>query len=380
MKQIAILGSTGSIGTQTLEVVEKLNDFRVLFITTNKRTDILLEQINKFNPSFAVITDNDSFETFKNEYNGTTKILCGIDSILDLIKSEKIDFIVNSLVGNIGLSPTVCAIENKINIGLANKEVLVTCGEIIMQMARDNDVKIYPIDSEHSAIYQCLQGNEHNEIDKIILTCSGGPFRGRSIDELKEVTKYDALKHPNWSMGQKITIDSSTLMNKGLEVIEARWLFDVDPKDIEVAIHKESIIHSMVQYKDGSVMAQLGTPDMKLPIAYAITYPHRHSFDFPKLNIFEKNLTFEQPDLISFRCLALAYEALELGGLSPAVLNAANEALVAAFLDEKISFLDIPKYIEMSMEHFKNTKLEYNLDNVYKITEEVTLFVNSKIN
>ncbi len=379
MKQIAILGSTGSIGTQTLEVIENLDDFRVLFITTNKRTDILLEQINKFNPKFAVITNAEAFKTFKNEYNGTTKILCGLDSILQLIKSENIDFIVNSLVGNIGLSPTVCAIENKINIGLANKEVLVTCGEIIMKMARDNGVKIYPIDSEHSAIYQCLQGNEHNEIDKIILTCSGGPFRNRTIDELKEVTKYDALKHPNWSMGQKITIDSSTLMNKGLEVIEARWLFDVDPKDIEVAIHKESIIHSMVQYKDGSVMAQLGTPDMKLPIAYAITYPNRHSFDFPKLNIFDKNLTFEQPDLISFRCLALAYEALNIGGLSPAVLNAANEVLVEAFLEEKISFLDIPKYIEMSMEHFKNTNLEYNLENVYKITEEVTIFVNDKI-
>ncbi len=380
MKQIAILGSTGSIGTQTLEVIDKLEGFEVLFITTNKRTDILDKQINIFNPKFAVITDSDSYNSYVEKCKGDTKILFGHDKIIDLISSQKIDFLVNSLVGNIGLSPTVCAIEHKINIGLANKEVLVTCGEIIMKMARDNGVTIYPIDSEHSAIYQCLQGNYHNKIDKIYLTCSGGPFRGRTLDELKEVTLQQALKHPNWSMGQKITIDSATLMNKGLEVIEARWLFDVQPKDIEVVVHKESIIHSMVQYEDGSIISQLGTPDMKLPISYAITYPNRYDLSFPKLDIFEKNLTFERPDLVAFKCLQLAYTSLEMGGLMPAVLNSANEVLVAEFLEEKISFLDIPKYIELSLNHFKDTNLEYNLDNVYTITEEVKNFVISQLN
>ncbi len=377
MKQIAILGSTGSIGTQTLEVVEKLEDYNVLFLTTNTRTDILDEQVKKFKPKYVVITDKNAFNAYTNEY---TKVLFGIESINELIKTEKLDFLVNSLVGNIGLSPTVLAIENKIDIGLANKEVLVTCGEIIMKMARDNDVKIYPIDSEHSAIFQCLQGNFHNKIDKIYLTCSGGPFRGLKTSDLEKVTLDDALKHPNWSMGKKITIDSSTLMNKGLEVIEARWLFDVQPKDIEVVVHKESIVHSMVQYEDGSIISQLGTPDMKLPISYAITYPNRLNLSFPKHDIFSKNLTFEKPDLESFKCLALAYKALDMGGLMPCVLNAANEVLVASFLDKKINFLDIPKYIELSLDYFSNTKLEYNLENVYKITSEVTEFVIKKLN
>ncbi len=373
MKNIAILGSTGSIGTQTIEVVEKLGNIDISFLTTNTRTDLLDEQIKKFKPKYAVITDKKAFESYVS--TAETKILFGIESILDLIKSENLDFVVNSLVGNIGLAPTVCAIENKINIGLANKEVLVTCGEIIMKMARENGVNIFPIDSEHSAIFQCLQGNFHNKIDKIYLTCSGGPFRGRTTEELEKVTMADALKHPNWSMGRKITIDSATLMNKGLEVIEARWLFNIEPKDIEVVVHKESIIHSMVQYEDGSIMSQLGTPDMKLPISYSITYPDRHDLGFPKHDIFSKNLTFEKPDLETFKCLALAYKSLEMGGLTPAVLNASNEVLVAKFLNEEISFLDIPKYIEIALNHFADTKLEYNLENVYRITEEVTEFV-----
>ncbi len=376
MKQLAILGSTGSIGTQTLDVVNGLNNYNVFMLTTNTRTNILEKQLNDFNPKFAIITDKTAYDSFTKNYFGKTKILFGIDSIISILKNEKIDYVVNALVGNIGLKPTVTAIENKIDIGLANKEVLVTCGEFIMKLAKENDVTIYPIDSEHSAILQCLQGNYNNKIDKIILTCSGGPFRGKNIDELKEVSKFDALKHPNWEMGQKITIDSSTLMNKGLEVIEARWLFDVHQNDIEVVVHKESIIHSMVQYEDGAIMAQLGTPDMKLPISYALTYPDRYNLNFEKLNIFDTTFTFEKPDLISFRCLALAYNALELGGLMPAVLNSANEVLVANFLDENISFLDIPKYIEICLEHFKDTNLEYNLDNVYKITEEVTLYLN----
>ncbi len=390
MKQIAILGSTGSIGTQTLEVIENLQQqykdnnslisYDVLLLSTNTRTDILLTQINKFNPKFVAVTDKIAYEEFSKSYSGNTKIVFGINGILEIIKSEPIDYLVNSLVGNIGLKPTITAIEQKINIGLANKEVLVTCGEFIMNMARENDVTIYPIDSEHSAIYQCLQGNAQNKIDKIFLTCSGGPFRGHNIDELKDVTKFDALRHPNWEMGQKITIDSSTLMNKGLEVIEARWLFDIEPKNIEVVVHKESIIHSMVQYEDGSIMAQLGTPDMKLPISYALTYPNRYNYNFPKLNIFDKNLSFERPDLISFKCLALAYEALELGGLAPAVLNSANEVLVALFLDEEIEFLDIPKYVELCLNKFKDSNLEYNLENVYKIIKETKSFVTLTLN
>lgn len=375
MKQIAILGSTGSIGTQTLEVIERLDGYSPFIITTNTRTDILSEQISKYSPTYAVITNLDAYNEFIDSYNSATIISYGLDSIIDLINTKKIDFLVNSLVGNIGLSPTVCAIENKIDIGLANKEVLVTCGEIIMDMAHNNNVSIYPIDSEHSAIFQCLQGNYHNKIDKILLTCSGGPFRGYSKSDLENVSLSQALKHPNWSMGKKITIDSATLMNKGLEVIEARWLFGVEPKDIEVVVHKESIIHSMVQYADGSILSQLGTPDMKLPISYALTYPNRIDLSFPKLDIFAKNLTFEKPDIDSFRCLYLAYKSLEMGGLMPCVLNSANETLVALFLDEKIKFTDIPKYIEMSLDYFSSTKLEYNLENIYKITEEVKNYI-----
>lgn len=380
MRNIALLGSTGSIGTQTLEVIDCLDNISVSLLTTNTRTDILKTQIEKYNPPFAVITDKETYEKFISSYDGATKILFGIEGIINCITSMKIDFLVNSLVGNIGLKPTVCAIENKIDIGLANKEVLVTCGEIIMNMAKENNVNIYPIDSEHSAIFQCLQGNSHNKIDKIYLTASGGPFRGYTLDELTNVTLSDALKHPNWVMGKKITIDSSTLMNKGLEVIEARWLFDVPPEDIIVVVHKESIIHSMVQFEDGSVMAQLGTSDMKLPISYAINYPNRVSLPFEKLDIFKQNFTFERPDLVSFKCLDLAYKALNSGGLMPAVLNASNEVLVSMFLDEKISYLDIPKYIEKSLEHFSDTKLEYNLDNVYNITDEVISYLNDIFN
>lgn len=379
MKNIAILGSTGSIGTQTIEVIEKLDNVKITMLTTNTRTDILEKQINQFSPSIAVITDEDSFLKFSKTYSGNTKIFFGIDNIIKSIADLDIDLLINSLVGNIGLAPTVKAIECGINIGLANKEVLVTAGEIIMNMAREKNVNIYPIDSEHSAIFQCLQGNSHNKINKIYLTASGGPFRGFSKDDLEKVTLSDALKHPNWVMGKKITIDSATLMNKGLEVIEARWLFDVPPSDIVVVVHKESIIHSMVEYEDGSIISQLGTPDMKLPISYAINYPNRLNLDFPKLDIFQKNLTFEKPDTINFKCLALAYRALDEGGLMPAVLNASNEALVILFLEEKISFLDIPKYIEICLNKFSDTNLEYNLENVYRITNEVTMFVNSLI-
>lgn len=377
MKHIAILGSTGSIGTQTLECVDCLDNIKISFITTNTKTNILKSQLEKYNPDFAVITDEKSYDTFINTYKGSTKILFGHQSILELISSANIDILINSLVGNIGLPPTICAIENKIDIALANKEVLVTAGEIIMNMAKENDVNIYPIDSEHSAIFQCLQGNAHNEINKIYLTCSGGSFRGYNGEQLKNVTVNDALKHPNWEMGKKITIDSATLMNKGLEVIEARWLFSVAPENIEVVIHKESIIHSMVEFTDGAIMAQLGTPDMRLPISYAINYPNRINLPFEKLNIFDKNLTFEKPDLDNFRCLSLAYKALEQGGLMPCVLNASNEALVSLFLEEKIAFLDIPKYVEMAMSHFFNTKLAYNLENIYIITNEVNEYIRN---
>lgn len=359
MKKISILGSTGSIGTQTLEVVRNHPDsFKVIAISGNMNIDLLHAQIEEFSPKYVAVYDEKKAMELKSKVdNACVKILYGMDGLVEISTLEEVDILVTSVVGNIGLIPTLNAIKAKKTIALANKETLVTAGEIVMKEALDNGVKIIPVDSEHSAIFQCLEGYNIKDIKKLILTASGGPFRGSSREELINVQSSAALKHPNWSMGKKITIDSATLMNKGLEVIEAKWLFGVRAEEIDVVVHPQSIIHSMVEFIDGSLLAQLGIPDMKLPIQYALTYPNRIKSSSGGLD-FEKysNLTFEKPDRKTFPCLDLAYEALHLGGITPAVLNAANEELVLQFLDNKIGFYDIPDRIEKAMNKFRGIK------------------------
>lgn len=358
MRKISVLGSTGSIGTQTLTVAKDLGNIQVAAITANSNYRLFAKQINEFKPKLAVLTD----DTHKDEFlklvgNTDTAILFGKDNILQAAAFPETDIVVNALVGNIGLLPTVSAIQAGKDIALANKEVLVTAGSIIMPMAMEKGVKILPVDSEHSAIFQCLQGNEANSINKIYLTASGGPFLNCKREDLEKVRPEDALKHPNWSMGNKITIDSATLMNKGLELIEAHWLFGVNPDDITVVVHPQSIIHSMVEYGDGAVMAQLGIPDMKVPIQYALTYPKRLDNPYPKLNFFELNaLTFYQPDYELFSCLKLAIQAIKTGGIIPTVLNAANEIAVSRFLSNDIAFIDIPVLIEQTMSAYTSKK------------------------
>ncbi len=370
MKNICVLGSTGSIGTQTLDVVRDCGNVKVHALTTNKSIDLLEEQVKEFLPSYVVVTDYDSYRKFLEKKISGLKVLYGMEGLLEIVNIKEIDLVINSLVGNIGLKPTVEAIKNKKNIGLANKETLVSAGEIIMKLAKDNNVSILPIDSEHSAIFQCLQGNSMNKIDKIFLTASGGPFRKKTYEELLNVTKEQALNHPNWVMGSKITIDSATLMNKGLEVIEAKWLFNLSPEDIQVVVHPESIIHSMVQFEDSSIIAQLGEADMKVPIQYAIFYPNRLKNNYPKMNFFDRNiLTFEEPNMTNFPCLKLAYESISIGGLMPTVLNAANEVAVELFLKEKIQFMDIYKLVEKTMNNALKDKVDYSLDNIYNLDE-----------
>ncbi len=373
--KISILGSTGSIGTQTLDIVrEHSNLFSIEGITTNKNVDLLVEQIEEFKPKKVAIFDRYKYEYFlsileskrKNDVYRSVydnlEVYYGMDGLINIASSKTIDILVTAVVGMIGLKPTLEAIKKSTTIALANKETLVTAGKIVMEEAKKHNAKIIPVDSEHSAIFQCITGERDNRIDKILLTASGGPFRGKTKSELENVTKNDALKHPNWTMGQKITIDSSTLMNKGLEVIEARWLFDVSPSDIVVHVHPQSIVHSMVQFEDSSIIAQLGCPDMRVPIQYALTYPSRIPSNFEKLDLFSiANLSFEKPDLDVFPCLKLAYDALENGGTDCTVLNAANEVLVSKFLNDEIGFYDIPKYIELAIRkhnYIENPALE----------------------
>ena len=368
MKYISILGSTGSIGRQTLEVISCNKDkFTVVALVANSNIKLLEEQIDRYSPELAVVVDEVAGDMLKKKYNGATKILTGQEGLIQAAVYDKADIVVTSLVGFAGLKPTIAAIKAKKDIALANKETLVAAGELVMNLAKENNVKILPVDSEHSAIFQCLQGEESSKIEKIILTASGGPFRGKTVAELKNVTLEQCLKHPNWSMGQKITVDSATLANKGLEVIEAKWLYDVEYKQIEVVVHPQSIIHSMVEFVDGAIIAQMGLPDMKLPIQYALTYPQREQADFPKFSFTEcKLLTFEQPDIDTFQSLALAYQAGSTGKTMPCVFNAANEVAVNAFLNRKITFLDIPKVIKASMD--KHNILEkYELDDLYQI-------------
>ena len=352
MKNIAILGSTGSIGRQTLDIISEYPDrFRAVLLTANTSVDLLIEQSIKYRPKMAIIADsqcyNRLYETLEPLGIATA---CGADAIADAVTDSEIDTVVTAMVGYSGLKPTIAAIEQNKEIALANKETLVVAGELITGMLARSKSKIYPVDSEHSAIFQSLVGEEHDKINKIILTASGGPFRTLPKEKLPLVTKADALNHPNWKMGAKITIDSATMMNKGFEVIEAKWLFDVDADHIEVVVHPQSIIHSMVEYVDGSIKAQLGLPDMHLPIRYALGFPERLHSDCPKLKVSDyANLTFEAPDFDKFPMLGLAFEAIKRGGNIPCALNAANEVAVAAFLHDKIRFIDIATIVEKTM-------------------------------
>jgi 1-deoxy-D-xylulose-5-phosphate reductoisomerase len=352
-RQVAILGSTGSIGTQALDVIARHPDhFDVSILTANDNADLLILQARRFEPNAVVICNEAKYQLVKDALKDTlVKVYAGADAIDQIVQTDEVDVVLTAMVGFAGLRSTIKAIEAKKIIALANKETLVVAGALITELAKHYRVPVLPVDSEHSAIFQCLTGEVNSVIEKIILTASGGPFRGYDLEQLSKVKRKDALKHPNWEMGQKITIDSASLMNKGLEVIEARWLFDVSAEQIEVVVHPQSIIHSMVQFNDGSIKAQLGMPDMRLPIQYALAYPVRLHNDFPRLSFPDyKSLTFEQPDTRTFRNLALAFQALEQGGNMPCVLNAANEVAVDAFLKEKISFLEMSRIIEESMD------------------------------
>ena len=343
-KRIAILGSTGSIGTQALEVIEEQKEmFDVEVLSANSNSELLIKQSILHRPNSVVIVDENKYDEVFKELNPLNiKVYSGSESLEQIVCSDNIDMVLTALVGYSGLMPTISAIKSGKKIALANKETLVVAGGLINSLCKSSSSEIIPVDSEHSAIYQCLVGEERNPIEKIILTASGGPFRGRSIDELVNITREQALKHPNWSMGAKITIDSATLMNKGLEVIEAKWLFDLTPEQIDVVVHPQSIIHSAVQFQDGSIKAQLGLPDMKLPIQYALGFPERLKNNFKRFDFFQHpNLTFEKPDTETFKNLALAYKAMEKGGNAPCVLNAANEIAVEAFLNNKIGFLNM---------------------------------------
>jgi 1-deoxy-D-xylulose-5-phosphate reductoisomerase len=351
-KRIAILGSTGSIGTQALEVIEANPEvFSVAVLTAQENADLLIEQAVKFRPKQVVIGNQALLDKVTSALSGyQIKVYSGSSALVPVVESDEVDMVLTAMVGYAGLLPTIHAIKAGKDIALANKETLVVAGELIMGLAKEYKINIYPVDSEHSAIFQCLTGEQQNDIEKIILTASGGPFRGKDRAFLSTVTKEQALKHPNWSMGAKITIDSATLMNKGLEVIEAKWLFDLTASQIDVIVHPQSIIHSMVQFGDGSIKAQMGLPDMKLPIQYALRYPNRLKSDFPRFNFTDyPSLTFEKPDLETFRNLAIAYEVLEKGGNAACIVNAANEIAVDAFLHDKIGFLEISDVIVESL-------------------------------
>ena len=363
INNISILGSTGSIGTQALDVVRavKGDDIKVHGITGNNNIDLLEKQALEFKPEIVAVMDEEkSIELKKRLKSENIKVLGGMEGLIKVATMENVETVLTSVVGNVGLEPTLEAIKSNKNIALANKETLVSAGELVMRTAMGKGIKILPVDSEHSAIFQCLQGKQDNNIYKILLTASGGSFRGKTIDELKNVNVDDALKHPNWVMGRKITIDSATLMNKGLEVIEAVWLFNVNVNQIQVLVHPQSIIHSAVEFEDGAVIAQLSAPDMRLPIQYALLYPKRVDTNLPRLDLFEhNNLTFEKPDMDTFKCLSLAFRAINEGGTMPAVMNAANEVAVERFLNREISFLQIPELIEKTMNSYSPV---YNYD------------------
>lgn len=368
MKNIAILGSTGSIGTQTLAVVKANPELFCVSVLVANVNDVLLEeQIKAFSPDLAVLVDAAAALRLQERYTGPTQILSGREGLLAAAVYEKTDIVVTSLMGFAGLEPTIAAIKAGKNIALANKETLVVAGEIVMRLAKEYGVSILPVDSEHCALFQCLQGEDPETVEKLILTASGGPFRGKTKKELEAVSIADCLAHPTWSMGKKITVDSATLVNKGLEVIEARWLYDVEYDHIQVVVHPQSIVHSMVQYQDGAVLAQLGSTDMRLPIQYALTYPKRVESAFDRLDFWQMQaLTFEKPDTATFRGLALAYQAGKIGGTMPCALNAANEVAVAAFLSGNTGFLAIYEIIEKTMQAH-TVKINPELEDLYEV-------------
>jgi 1-deoxy-D-xylulose-5-phosphate reductoisomerase len=381
-RSIAVLGSTGSIGTQALDVIRKHSDlFEAEILTAHNNADLLIKQAVEFQPNAVVITNKNHYEKVKSALQPfPIKVYAGFDSLEQIVESDTIDMVLAAIVGIAGLKSTYNAVKHKKTLALANKETLVVAGDIITKLAQENSVNIFPVDSEHSAIFQCLAGEFHNKIEKIILTASGGPFRNHSLEELKNITKEQALDHPNWKMGSKITIDSATLVNKGLEVIEARWLFGVPAENIQVVIHPQSVIHSMVQFSDGSIKAQMGLPDMRLPILYALGYPARLTTDFPRYDFsVPSSLTFDIPDTERFPGLLLAFEALKSGGNKPCILNAANEEAVMAFLQGRISFTDIHQCISYCLE--KATFVPHpSLHEYLQTDEETRKICKEKIN
>ncbi len=381
MKKIAVLGSTGSIGTQTLDIVRQNADLKVVALAAGCNVELMEKQIREFSPRMAVMWSEKACEDLRARVADTeVKIGCGMEGLLEIAVMEEMEVLVTAIVGMIGIRPTIAAIESGKAIALANKETLVTAGHIIMPLAEKKKVPVLPVDSEHSAIFQSINGEPAGRIEKILLTASGGPFRGRTAKELKDMKVEDALKHPNWAMGKKITIDSATMVNKGLEVMEAKWLFGVDLDRIEVVVHPQSIIHSMVEYVDGAVIAQLGMPDMKLPIAYALFYPDRRPMDGRKVDFFKVGtLTFEKPDLETFTGLKLAFEAAKQGGSMPTVYNAANERAVILFLERKIGFMQIPELIGMAMENHKRVASP-SVEEILLAERETYEFIERAIN
>ena len=381
MNKIVLLGSTGSIGTQTLDIVRNYSeDLQVLALAAGTNVSLMEKQIREFMPKKAVMWTKEAAKDLKEKIAGLdVEVLSGMDGLLDIVTMEEAETVVTAIVGMIGIRPTIAAIESGKTIALANKETLVTAGHIIMPLAKEKGVKILPVDSEHSAIFQSMNGEKKEQVEKILLTASGGPFRGRKTEDLLNIQVEDALKHPNWSMGRKITIDSATLVNKGLEVIEAKWLFDVSLEQIQVVVHPQSIIHSMVQYKDGGIIAQLGTPDMKLPIQYALFYPDRREMPGKKLDFYElSQMTFEKPDMDTFYGLRLAFDAAKAGGSMPTVYNAANEKAVSLFLDRKIKFLQIPELIQKAMNNHKIIA-NPNVDEILSAEKEAYDYINTLI-
>ncbi len=378
IKRIGVLGSTGSIGTQTLEIVRNNKDLQITALAAGTSVILMEQQIREFLPQLAVMWTEEAARDLKERVADLpVKVLCGMDGLLTLAAMEDMDILVTAIVGMIGIRPTIAAISAGKTIALANKETLVTAGHIIMPLAAEKKVPILPVDSEHSAIFQSMNGENRKRVSKILLTASGGPFRGKKREELADITVEDALKHPNWSMGRKITVDSSTLVNKGLEVIEAKWLFNVEPENIQVVVQPQSVIHSMVEYEDGGIMAQLGTPDMKLPIQYALFYPDRRPLPGKRLDFYEmKSITFEKPDTDTFLGLPLAYRAIHAGGSMPTVFNAANERAVALFLDKKIRFLTIYDLIQGAMENHKVVE-NPSVEQILEAEAEAHAFVES---
>ncbi len=380
-KNIAILGSTGSVGTQTLEVIRgNPGIFSVFMLTANSNADLLIIQALEFAPEYVVICNETKYQQVKEALSKTSvKVLAGINAVNETVTHPDIDIVLTAMVGFAGLEPTIAAIKAGKDIALANKETLVVAGELVTGLAKKHNVKILPVDSEHSAIFQCLVGEENNPVEKIILTASGGPFRGRSLEFLAGVLREDALKHPNWVMGAKITIDSATLMNKGLEVIEAKWLFGLEPEQVDVIVHPQSVIHSMVQFEDGCIKAQMGVPDMKLPIQYALSYPSRLKNNFKRFDFINyPELTFEKPDIVTFRNLSLAFEALKQGGNMPCIINAANEMAVAGFLNRSIGFLAMSRVIEQCMQQIPYIASPV-LDDYLNTDKETRIFAQNLI-